>query len=278
MRYLLPPNTSEIEENVSNVESAFFKISVAFSNLIDTGKTTLRLYIGVPGKIYLRVLLCPFCIPFLVEFDLIISPFFTFVGAIIYACFFVSGLKTLAKNPDRFASYSIPTIIPCVSALIHAATMVFAGVFLLARCSPLLEYCPGALVIISFLYIISSGLPAPSFAFSKKFSHRCTNYVNKKYIFSYCSSINKEYLIHQYSFKLKWFYLLYLLFFKDFYDFFFFFAHSNLDILFKGALTNKRHKIFDHLFDFTETLLETAGKSLHHSCGSELTRQGISLP
>ena len=36
-----------------------------------------------------------------------------------------------------------------VSALIHAATMVTAGVFLLARCSPLLEYCPKALVIIS---------------------------------------------------------------------------------------------------------------------------------
>ena len=33
------PALSEIEENVSNVESAFFKISVAFSNLIDTGKT-----------------------------------------------------------------------------------------------------------------------------------------------------------------------------------------------------------------------------------------------
>nr|UNI92477.1 NADH dehydrogenase subunit 5 [Silvetia siliquosa] len=38
-----------------------------------------------------------------------------------------------------------------VSALIHAATMVTAGVFLLARCSPLLEYCPGALVIISLV-------------------------------------------------------------------------------------------------------------------------------
>nr|YP_011008028.1 NADH dehydrogenase subunit 5 [Cutleria multifida]WBP69894.1 NADH dehydrogenase subunit 5 [Cutleria multifida] len=36
-----------------------------------------------------------------------------------------------------------------VSALIHAATMVTAGVFLLARCSPLLEYCPKSLSIIS---------------------------------------------------------------------------------------------------------------------------------
>eukprot|EP01035_Chromulina_nebulosa_P038621 gene38621-52177_t len=31
-------------------------------------------------------------------------------------------------------------------------------------------------------------------------------------------------------------------------------------------------------FNFTEPLLETAGKSLRHSCRSELTRQGISLP
>ena len=35
-----------------------------------------------------------------------------------------------------------------VSALIHAATMVTAGVFLLIRCSPLLEYAPQALVVI----------------------------------------------------------------------------------------------------------------------------------
>ena len=36
-----------------------------------------------------------------------------------------------------------------VSALIHAATMVTAGVFLLARCSPLLEYSSNALFVIS---------------------------------------------------------------------------------------------------------------------------------
>ena len=38
-----------------------------------------------------------------------------------------------------------------VSALIHAATLVTGGVFLLGRCSPLLEYAPGALCIISIL-------------------------------------------------------------------------------------------------------------------------------
>ena len=38
-----------------------------------------------------------------------------------------------------------------VSALIHAATMVTAGVFMIARCSPLFEYAPKALLVVAFL-------------------------------------------------------------------------------------------------------------------------------
>jgi NADH-ubiquinone oxidoreductase chain 5 len=38
-----------------------------------------------------------------------------------------------------------------VSALIHAATMVTAGVFLLSRCSPLLEYAPNALFLVTLV-------------------------------------------------------------------------------------------------------------------------------
>ncbi len=38
-----------------------------------------------------------------------------------------------------------------VSALIHAATMVTAGVFLMSRMSPLLEYAPGALNFVTFI-------------------------------------------------------------------------------------------------------------------------------
>ena len=36
--------------------------------------------------------------------------------------------------------------------------------------------------------------------------------------------------------------------------------------------------IFTAYFNFAESLVETVGKSLRHSCRSELTRQGISLP
>src|SRR6201996_8190697 len=43
-----------------------------------------------------------------------------------------------------------------VSALIHAATMVTAGVFLICRCSPLLQYAPN----ISNLIAVVGGLTA----------------------------------------------------------------------------------------------------------------------
>lgn len=36
-----------------------------------------------------------------------------------------------------------------VSALIHAATMVTAGVFMIARCSPIFEYAPSALMVVT---------------------------------------------------------------------------------------------------------------------------------
>ena len=38
-----------------------------------------------------------------------------------------------------------------VSALIHAATMVTAGIFLVARCSPLFEYAPTALTVVTIM-------------------------------------------------------------------------------------------------------------------------------
>ena len=38
-----------------------------------------------------------------------------------------------------------------VSALLHAATLVTAGIYLLLRCSPLLEYSPTALLVITLV-------------------------------------------------------------------------------------------------------------------------------
>src|SRR6185295_10780949 len=38
-----------------------------------------------------------------------------------------------------------------VSALIHAATMVTAGVFLVARMSPVFEFAPNALAVVTFI-------------------------------------------------------------------------------------------------------------------------------
>lgn len=43
-----------------------------------------------------------------------------------------------------------------VSALIHAATMVTAGVFMLARCSPLFELAPGALAVVTIVGAITA--------------------------------------------------------------------------------------------------------------------------
>lgn len=38
-----------------------------------------------------------------------------------------------------------------VSALIHAATLVTAGVYLMLRSSPILEFCPTSLLVIGWL-------------------------------------------------------------------------------------------------------------------------------
>jgi NADH-ubiquinone oxidoreductase chain 5 len=43
-----------------------------------------------------------------------------------------------------------------VSALIHAATMVTAGIFLIIRCSPLFEYSPAILNVITILGALTS--------------------------------------------------------------------------------------------------------------------------
>ena len=52
-----------------------------------------------------------------------------------------------------------------VSALIHAATMVTAGVFLVVRCSPIYEYSELALNIITIVGMSTAFLQQPSLLF-----------------------------------------------------------------------------------------------------------------
>jgi len=68
----------------------------------------------------------------------------------------VAGLLIFVGAVGKSAQIGLHTWLPDamegptpVSALIHAATMVTAGVFLVCRCSPLFEYAPSALVVVT---------------------------------------------------------------------------------------------------------------------------------
>ena len=64
-------------------------------------------------------------------------------------------VEPLAFQTGLFVSVVLSKPTP-VSALIHAATMVTAGVFMIARCSPLFEYAPYALMVITFVGAMTS--------------------------------------------------------------------------------------------------------------------------
>jgi len=72
-----------------------------------------------------------------------------------------------------------------VSALIHAATMVTAGVYLLMRCSPLLEQSESALVIIMITGAVTAFFAASVGLFQ--------NDIKKVIAYSTMSQLAREY-------------------------------------------------------------------------------------
>ncbi len=97
-----------------------------------------------------------------IQFDVIFAAvadnaetYFTFFGRQMHAMT-VIGLLLFVGAVGKSAQLGLHTWLPDamegptpVSALIHAATMVTAGVFLIARMSPLYEYAPDALMVVT---------------------------------------------------------------------------------------------------------------------------------
>jgi len=99
-----------------------------------------------------------------VDYTVVFACIHHFVGSSLYFCMWEHDVITAAcvclfvGCVGKSAQLGLHTWLPDamegptpVSALIHAATMVTAGVFLLARCSPIFELSPSALGIVTIV-------------------------------------------------------------------------------------------------------------------------------
>lgn len=90
--------------------------------------------------------------------------------SVIFLISLFLSLAAVGKSAQIFLHTWLPDAMEGptpVSALIHAATMVTAGVFLLLRSSPILEYCPDILFFISIIGALTSFFAATSGAFQQ---------------------------------------------------------------------------------------------------------------
>ena len=92
-----------------------------------------------------------------------------------------------------------------VSALIHAATMVTAGVFMIARLSPMMEYAPDTLTVVT---LIGATTENPSFEVISALLSRCQVYILKEFEKTDLEAllnraIEKDEILSQKNIKLK---------------------------------------------------------------------------